>query len=111
MPNKLKPIKSGGRPIRKTDNDITRQHLITTNALLKNPETQHDRGGVFRYDDIADIVRRYSIDIETDLTQLLRMMLFNRAINNTDDHKRNFSLMHKGNSYCLSPAYDMVPLW
>ncbi|MFK5948407.1 MAG: type II toxin-antitoxin system HipA family toxin [Methylococcales bacterium] len=87
----------------------TRQHLITINALLKNTQTQRDRGGVFRYDDIAEIVRMYSINIETDLKQLLRLMLFNRCINNTDDHERNFSLMNNGEGYCLAPAYDLVP--
>lgn len=87
----------------------TRQHLITINALLKNTQTQRDRGGVFRYDDIADIVRMHSIDIETDLKQLLRLMLFNRCINNTDDHERNFSLINKGQGYGLAPAYDLVP--
>lgn len=87
----------------------TRQHLITINALLKNTQTQRDRGGVFRYDDIADVVRMHSIDIETDLKQLLRLMLFNRCINNTDDHERNSSLINNGQGYCLSPAYDLVP--
>ena len=36
-------------------------------------------------------------------------MLFNRAINNTDDHERNFSLIHRGEGYQLAPAYDLVP--
>lgn len=91
------------------EKDLARRHMITINALLKNPDTQRDRGGVFRYDDIADVVRRFSVDIEADLTQLLRMMLFNRAINNTDDHERNFSLINDGSGYTLSPAYDIVP--
>jgi serine/threonine-protein kinase HipA len=40
---------------------------------------------------------------------LLRQMLFNRAINNTDDHERNFSMINDGSGYRLSPAYDLVP--
>ncbi len=95
--------------ILKSSNDYTRRHLITINSLLKNHETQRDRGGVFRYDDIADIIRLHSINIETDLTQLLRMMFFNRAINNTDDHERNFSLIYEDGGYCMAPAYDIVP--
>jgi serine/threonine-protein kinase HipA len=92
------------------ENDFaSRRHLITINALLKNTQTQQDRGGVFRYDDIAQLIRLYSVEVEADLTQLLRLMLFNRCINNTDDHERNFSLMHKGKGYCLAPAYDLVP--
>jgi len=36
-------------------------------------------------------------------------MLFNSSINNTDDHERNISLIHRGDGYCLAPAYDLVP--
>ena len=35
-------------------------------------------------------------------------MLFNRTINNTDDHERNFSFMRTIKSYQLAPAYDLV---
>ena len=91
-------------------NTLGRHHLITVNALLKEPHTQADRGGVFRYDDIAALVRKLSSQPEQDLPQLLAMMLFNRGINNIDDHERNFSFMDDGDGgFCLSPAYDMVP--
>ncbi|MYI01125.1 MAG: HipA domain-containing protein, partial [Gammaproteobacteria bacterium] len=63
----------------------------------------------FRYDDIHNLLSRYSVDPETDFEQLLKLMLFNRGINNTDDHERNFSLIHQGEGYRLSPAYDLVP--
>ena len=89
--------------------DGRRYHLITANGLLKEPDTQRDPGGAFRYDDICSLLRLHSISIDTDLQQLLRLMLFNRAINNTDDHERNFSLIHRGSGYQFSPAYDMVP--
>lgn len=86
-----------------------RHHLITVNGLLKEPNTQSDPGRAFRYDDIHDLLRVHSKRIEKDLEQLLRLMLFNRAINNTDDHERNFSLIHRGEGYQLAPAYDLVP--
>ena len=44
-----------------------------------------------------------------DLPALVRLVAFNRAINNTDDHERNFSLIHRGEGYRLSPAYDLTP--
>ncbi len=91
------------------DDKPSRRHLITINSLLKDKDTQRDKGGAFRYDDIADIVRTHSSNIKSDLTQLLRIMLFNRAINNIDDHERNFSMINEGNGYCLAPAYDIVP--
>ncbi len=89
--------------------DGSRAHLITINALLKDPQTQRDHGGAFLYDQIHRILTEHSINITQDAEQLLRRMLFNRAINNTDDHERNFSLINSGEGYQLSPAYDMVP--
>ena len=89
--------------------DHHRKHLITANALLKEPGTQRDLGHVFRYNHICELLQRHSTAIEADLRQLLTLMLFNRAINNTDDHARNFSFINDGEGYRLAPAYDMVP--
>ena len=86
-----------------------RNHLITVNGLLKDPNSQRDHGGVFRYDDIKRLIDHLSIDVKADSEQLLRLMLFNRAIHNTDDHERNFSFIHQGEGYRLAPAYDLVP--
>ncbi|MDE0421264.1 MAG: HipA domain-containing protein [Gammaproteobacteria bacterium] len=61
------------------------------------------------YDDVAELLSRYSATIKADLEQLARLALFNRAINNTDDHARNFSFIHRGDGHRLSPAYDLVP--
>ncbi|MDE0000914.1 MAG: type II toxin-antitoxin system HipA family toxin [Rhodospirillaceae bacterium] len=89
--------------------DEHRRHLVSVNAMLKETGTQRDSGLLFRYDDIADLLTRHSAAVRTDLKQLARLALFNRAINNTDDHSRNFSLVHDGDGYRLSPAYDLVP--
>jgi len=86
-----------------------RKHLITVNGLLKEPASQMDLGQAFRYDHVSDLIKKYSCQVEEDLIQLLKLMLFNRAINNTDDHERNFSLMHSEQGYHLAPAYDLVP--
>ena len=82
-----------------------RRHLITVNALLKDPETHRDRGGVF----VAELIRRPSAASQQDLEQLLRLMLFNAAIHNTDDHERNFSFRFDNDALRLAPAYDLVP--
>ena len=89
--------------------DGHRRHLVTVNALLKEPATQRDSGLLFRYDDIADLLTRHSGAVQADIEQLARLALFNRAINNTDDHARNFGLIHDGDCFRLSPAYDLVP--
>jgi serine/threonine-protein kinase HipA len=86
-----------------------RKHVVTVNAFLKDPTTFIDFGQSFRYDNIHELLKTHSVNIADDLEQLLLQMLFNRAINNTDDHERNFSLLNNGEGYCLAPAYDLVP--
>lgn len=92
--------------------DITpeggRYHLLTFNALLKDPYSQDDPH-LGSYEDIADIIRRYCEHPIADLEQLLGQLLINSALRNTDDHLRNFSLLHDGIGWHLSPAYDIVP--
>ncbi|MDX1504172.1 MAG: HipA domain-containing protein, partial [Spongiibacter sp.] len=85
-----------------------RRHLISINGLRKDAY-QRDDAGVFRYDDIHRLLQSHSTNYRADAEQLLRQMLFNRAINNTDDHERNFSMINDGSGYRLSPAYDLVP--
>lgn len=85
-----------------------RCHLVSANALLKDAENQFDpRHG--RYDDIVDLIRRYSEHPAEDLRQLYGLMLLNEAINNIDDHLRNFSFRVGDDGLRLAPAYDLVP--
>ena len=91
------------------DADGHRRHLVTLNALLKERGTERDSGLHFRYEDVAVVLRRHSLSLQADLGQLVRLAMFNRAINNTDDHSRNFSFMHDGEGYRVAPAYDLVP--
>ncbi|WP_049723263.1 type II toxin-antitoxin system HipA family toxin [Gilvimarinus polysaccharolyticus] len=87
----------------------SRHHMITINGLLKEPKTLADTGQSFRYDDVLHLLKLYSTQFSRDRQQLVKQMLFNRAIHNKDDHERNFSLLYRGDGYVLSPAYDMVP--
>lgn len=86
-----------------------RHHLITANGLLKNPNNQLDPGHSFRYDDLHALLQKFSTHVEEDIKQLVRLMLFNSAINNTDDHERNFSFIYDNEGYRFAPAYDLVP--
>jgi hypothetical protein len=49
-----------------------------------------------------------STSIGADLEQLLRLMLFGRAINNTDDHERNFSVVNAGEDCRLLMTWSRV---
>jgi serine/threonine-protein kinase HipA len=61
------------------------------------------------YEDIFKAVKKYSIQPSVDIPALFRQMVFNAAIGNTDDHLKNFCMLHKETGYGLSPAYDLLP--
>lgn len=61
------------------------------------------------YLDIADFIQNYGIDVDANLAQLWRRIVFNIAISNTDDHLRNHGLVLMDKGWILSPAYDLNP--
>jgi serine/threonine-protein kinase HipA len=44
-----------------------------------------------------------------EVQALFRLMVFNVAISNRDDHAKNFSFQYKNGTWSLSPAYDLLP--
>jgi serine/threonine-protein kinase HipA len=50
-----------------------------------------------------------SSQIEQQLQQLFRRVLFNILIGNRDDHLRNHGFLRVGNGWTLSPAFDVNP--
>jgi len=87
--------------------DVTRlgrRHIISMQSLL-----QADDYYMLGYGDMADLLRQYSVQPGLDLQTLYRQMLFNALIGNTDDHLKNFSMLHDDNGYRITPAYDLLP--
>ncbi|HIM97317.1 MAG TPA: type II toxin-antitoxin system HipA family toxin [Gammaproteobacteria bacterium] len=104
---------ASGRPALKIERfDVApgggRYHLLTFNALLKNTHNQDD-ALYASYESLANIIRSYSYQSQIDLKNMFGQMLINMAVRNTDDHLRNFSLMHDSIGWRLSPVYDIVP--
>lgn len=62
------------------------------------------------YLDIGEVVEIHSPHASRDLAQLWRRMLFSVLISNSDDHLRNHAFLHTtGDSWRLSPAFDINP--
>ena len=61
------------------------------------------------YLDIAMFISNYGANIEANLHQLWRRIIFNIAISNTDDHLRNHGFILTKEGWILSPAYDLNP--
>lgn len=81
-----------------------RYHMISMQTLLQA------RGYYFLgYQNMFDAVNAHSYQPSLDVPLLFRQMVFNAAIGNTDDHLKNFCMLHKESGYCLSPVYDVLP--
>lgn len=61
------------------------------------------------YLDIVEFIENYGTDVEANLHQLWRRIIFNIAISNTDDHLRNHGFILTDRGWILSPAYDLNP--
>jgi len=61
------------------------------------------------YLEIAEFISNYGVNIEENLHQLWRRIIFNIAISNTDDHLRNHGFILTNEGWILSPAYDLNP--
>jgi serine/threonine-protein kinase HipA len=62
------------------------------------------------YLEIAEVIEERSTAATADLRQLWRRIAFSILISNTDDHLRNHGFLHeRGESWTLSPAFDLNP--
>ncbi len=86
--------------------DYYRHHFVSGLTLLNLDENDHEN---WSYIDLADQMRRWIENPQEDLHELFQRIAFNGLISNTDDHPRNHGFIHNGNSYRLSPVYDLVP--
>lgn len=61
------------------------------------------------YGTLMKLTRMLSRDRESDKEQLFKMMCFNVASHNRDDHTKNFSFLYTENTgWNISPAYDIT---
>src|SRR5450759_768638 len=61
------------------------------------------------YLEIVDFLTNNGADIENDLTELWRRIVFNIFISNTDDHLRNHGFILTEKGWILSPVFDINP--
>jgi serine/threonine-protein kinase HipA len=85
-----------------------RIHFTSAMTMTGNHEDaiKNDTPG---YLDLAEFIQYTGANIEEDLHQLWRRIVFNIAISNTDDHLRNHGFLLNNNGWYLSPAYDINP--
>ncbi|MCC7328056.1 MAG: type II toxin-antitoxin system HipA family toxin [Burkholderiales bacterium] len=82
-----------------------RRHMISLRTLCK------ERAGAYAqsYSELAQAVRSVSSAPQEDVDRLFKQMVFNAAFGNTDDHLKNFWMLHDAAGYRLSEAFDLLP--
>jgi len=85
-----------------------RIHFASAMTMTGNNE-ENIRDNHASYLDIAEFISNHGVNIEANLQQLWRRIVFNIAISNTDDHLRNHGFILTNEGWILSPAYDLNP--
>ena len=62
------------------------------------------------YLDMAEFLMKSGAQVNKDLEQLWRRIVFNVCVSNTDDHLRNHGFLLLERGWVLSPAYDINPV-
>jgi serine/threonine-protein kinase HipA len=87
--------------------DGSRFHFASAMTLLGKTDGVE---GV-SYLDLAEFIMKNGGDVENDLQELWKRIVFNISIKNTDDHLRNHGFILSSKGWLLSPAYDVNPVY
>ncbi|WP_336734532.1 type II toxin-antitoxin system HipA family toxin, partial [Chryseobacterium sp. VD8] len=85
-----------------------RIHFSSAMTMTGNNEEKL-RDSTASYLDIVDFITNYGIDVNNNLKELWRRIVFSICISNTDDHLRNHGFILTPKGWILSPAYDINP--
>ena len=86
----------------------TRLHFASALTLLGYSDGVNNTDGV-SYLELAEFISENGANVDTDLHQLFRRIVFNICVSNTDDHLRNHGFILSNSGWNLSPAYDINP--
>jgi serine/threonine-protein kinase HipA len=86
-----------------------RIHFASAMTLLGHSDgTDYQDGASYLH--LAEFIMRNGANVESDLEQLWRRIVFNICVSNTDDHLRNHGFLLTNQGWVLSPAYDINPI-
>ena len=88
--------------------DGHRRHFASAMTLLGLTDGCNAQTGN-GYLDIVDFILQHCCNVEANLRQLYRRVVFSIAIGNSDDHFRNHGFLLTPKGWTLSPAYDLNP--
>jgi serine/threonine-protein kinase HipA len=83
-----------------------RIHFASAMTLLEKKDGAGADDGS-SYLELVEFLVRYGAQVDKDLEQLWRRIIFNICVSNLDDHLRNHGFILTKSGWVLSPAYDM----
>jgi serine/threonine-protein kinase HipA len=85
-----------------------RIHFASAMTMLGYTDGQDHSDGA-SYLEIVDFISKHGANVNGDLEELWRRIVFNICISNTDDHLRNHGFILTDKGWILSPAFDINP--
>lgn len=86
-----------------------RIHFASAMTLLGHVDGEDHAEGV-SYLELVDFIITKGANVNEDLEQLWRRIVFSICVSNTDDHLRNHGFILTPGGWILSPAYDINPV-
>lgn len=86
-----------------------RIHFASAMTLLGHMDGE-DYGEGMSYLELVDFITTQGANVNEDLEQLWRRIVFSICVSNTDDHLRNHGFILTNEGWILSPAYDINPV-
>ena len=85
-----------------------RKHFASAMTMLGYSDGAGHADGA-SYLEIVEFLGKHGSDVDVDLPELWRRIVFSISISNTDDHLRNHGFLLTDRGWKLSPAYDINP--
>lgn len=85
-----------------------RIHFASAMTLLNKTDGAGTSDGT-SYLDLAEFIMKAGAQVDQDLLQLWKRIVFHICISNTDDHLRNHGFLLTPKGWVLSPAFDINP--
>jgi len=91
------------------ENDGQRIHFTSAMTMLGYRDGQDHADGA-SYLELVHFIQNNGANVDQDLEQLWRRIVFSICVTNTDDHLRNHGFLLTNEGWVLSPAYDINPV-
>ena len=86
-----------------------RIHFASAMTMLGYTDGQDHEDGI-SYLELAEFISENGANVNEDLEELWRRIVFSICVTNTDDHLRNHGFILSEIGWLLSPAYDINPV-